>query len=392
MKKLQLLIMAMLLGIVSLNAQNRDLSTLLAQLQTLSNTPLSIDDVIKQNFNVTEQAILLNHLESLTGSSSTNSNSFLAHTYHVLNLRGGAQDFGTMASDPPFVLNTIVAPLGISCFADDFDENGILYGLAYDSVSTSTNFVTVDTSDGTVVVLGDITAAIGAVVPTGLAFDFTTLTMYATAANNLYTVDLSDGTPTLVGAMGTTTSIWLVIDNDGLAYAADISDDNFYSVDLTTGGATLIGPLGVDLGFAQEATVNPETNEIFMAAYTGGGTGGVYSIDPVTGMGTLIGDTGPLDAEFGMFSVSGTPPIVGIGENISSQMSIYPNPATKGVVTIETSVQGEKQVTIFDVLGKKVIDTVISDTELNVSSLKGGVYIVQVIQNNATATRKLIIK
>ena len=34
----------------------------------------------------------------------------------------------------------------------------------------------------------------------------------------------------------------------------------------------------------------------------------------------------------------------------------------------------------------------ISDTELNVSSLNEGVYMVQVTQNDATATRKLIIK
>ena len=45
----------------------------------------------------------------------------------------------------------------------------------------------------------------------------------------------------------------------------------------------------------------------------------------------------------------------------------------------------------MDVLGKTVMNTTISGTELNIASLKSGVYMVQVIQNDATATRKLIV-
>ncbi len=396
MKKLLTLGFVLFISILSTNAQERSLSTLLGQLQELGNTtPLSVDEVIKTNFNQNEQTILFDYLENVSNNASTTGTTNILsseHVFHALNLRGGAQDFGTIEGDVlPFALTTILAPLGVSCFADDFDENGILYGLAYDSDTTTTNLVTVDITDGTTAVIGDISAAIGNGVPTGLAFDFSTSIMYATAGDTLYTIDLTDGTMTLVGAMGTTTGIWIIIDNNGLAYAADIGLDSFYSVDLTTGAATLLGLLGVDISFAQEATVDPATNTAYMAAYTGGGTGGIYSIDVTTGAATLIGDTTPLNAEFGMFSIEGTPPIAAIDDNLLANFTLSPNPASNGRVSIETSIVGEKQVHVFDILGKSVINTVVN-RDLDVSSLNQGIYMVQVTQEGATATKKLIIK
>ena len=84
-------------------------------------------------------------------------------------------------------------------------------------------------------------------------------------------------------------------------------------------------------------------------------------------------------------------PTLGVNENDISNFTLYPNPASRGVVNVETSTPGEKQVVVMDILGKTVINTTISGTELNIASLKGGVYMVQVTQNNATATRKLIV-
>jgi hypothetical protein len=379
------------------SAQDRDLTTLLAELQSLGNTPLSEAQVIKQHFNASEGAILTNYINQQSTASEPGMNSAAGggFIFHVLDVRND-DIFGTLNSAPPYSsINTILSPLPAVCFADDFDQNGVLYGLEFenDAVSgdpISRDLITVDTTDGTVTVIGDLLSSMGGATPTGLAFDFTTNTMYATASDTLYTIDLVDGTATEVGPMGTSTAIWLVIDNDGLAYAADITLDAFYSVDLTTGAATLIGVLGIDISFAQDATINPADNLIYMAAYTGGGTGGVYTVDPTFGVATLVGDTQPLNAEMGMFSVGGVPPL-GVEENDISNFSLYPNPATRGVVNIETSTQGEKQVVVMDVLGKTVINTTISGTELNISSLKGGVYMVQVTQNNATATRKLIV-
>ena len=52
----------------------------------------------------------------------------------------------------------------------------------------------------------------------------------------------------------------------------------------------------------------------------------------------------------------------------------------------------EKDITIFDVLGKKVLQAVVTSKELSISSLSPGVYIIKIREGEATATRKLIVK
>lgn len=72
-------------------------------------------------------------------------------------------------------------------------------------------------------------------------------------------------------------------------------------------------------------------------------------------------------------------------------LTIYPNPCGTGKIYISSKSASEKKIEIFDVLGKKVLDTTISSKEVNVSSLSPGVYIIKIKENEASATRKLII-
>lgn len=73
-------------------------------------------------------------------------------------------------------------------------------------------------------------------------------------------------------------------------------------------------------------------------------------------------------------------------------LSLYPNPVSNGKVYISTKNDSDKNIIIFDVLGKKVLQTTIPGKELNVSAIFPGVYIIKVTEDQATATRKLIIK
>jgi len=73
-------------------------------------------------------------------------------------------------------------------------------------------------------------------------------------------------------------------------------------------------------------------------------------------------------------------------------LNLYPNPVTNGKVNISTKKDANKEIIIFDLLGKKVLQTLISSKELNVSSLNPGVYIIKINEENATATRKLIVR
>jgi hypothetical protein len=78
--------------------------------------------------------------------------------------------------------------------------------------------------------------------------------------------------------------------------------------------------------------------------------------------------------------------------SIIEGLNLYPNPVSNGKVYISTKNDLEKEIIIFDLLGKKVMQTLISSKELNISSLNSGVYIIRITEENASATRKLIVR
>ena len=72
---------------------------------------------------------------------------------------------------------------------------------------------------------------------------------------------------------------------------------------------------------------------------------------------------------------------------------LYPNPVSNGFITITTPNNLEKNVNIFDVLGKQVYAKTIQNGEkVNVSKLNSGVYIIRIEEDAKIATRKLIIR
>ncbi|WP_129750715.1 T9SS type A sorting domain-containing protein [Flavobacterium beibuense] len=73
-------------------------------------------------------------------------------------------------------------------------------------------------------------------------------------------------------------------------------------------------------------------------------------------------------------------------------LNIYPNPVSSDRVYITSKSGQSKEVEIYDVLGKKILQATITGKELNISNLTAGVYIVKVKEGEATATRKLIVK
>lgn len=73
-------------------------------------------------------------------------------------------------------------------------------------------------------------------------------------------------------------------------------------------------------------------------------------------------------------------------------LNIYPNPVSSDRVYITSKSSASKDIEVFDVLGKRVMQVTISTKELNVSSLTPGVYIIKIKEGDLRATRKLIIK
>ncbi|MEW5676824.1 T9SS type A sorting domain-containing protein [Flavobacterium enshiense] len=79
-------------------------------------------------------------------------------------------------------------------------------------------------------------------------------------------------------------------------------------------------------------------------------------------------------------------------ENIIEGLSIYPNPVSGDRIFISSKNNLEKEVEIFDVLGKRVLQSTISNKELFIGSIPAGVYIIKIKEGEAAATRKLIVR
>jgi hypothetical protein len=91
------------------------------------------------------------------------------------------------------------------------------------------------------------------------------------------------------------------------------------------------------------------------------------------------------------FTFKGTSSVLSTNQNSISGLSIYPNPVKGGVLYIDTQANSEKNVAVFDVLGKQVLNVTTALNNVKVSRLVDGVYIVKITENGSIATRKLVI-
>ena len=81
---------------------------------------------------------------------------------------------------------------------------------------------------------------------------------------------------------------------------------------------------------------------------------------------------------------------LGLGDNNQNLFSVYPNPANS-YVNISSQEIGDKNIAIYNVLGKQVINTTTSE-RVDISTLTSGVYIVKISQNGVSSTKKLVVR
>tara|TARA_B100001778_G_scaffold41156_1_gene29534 strand:- start:868 stop:1449 length:582 start_codon:yes stop_codon:yes gene_type:complete len=79
-------------------------------------------------------------------------------------------------------------------------------------------------------------------------------------------------------------------------------------------------------------------------------------------------------------------------ENEKIDMVIYPNPVDGNYVTILSPSQGLKEIEVYSVTGRKVIDTAINGSTLDVSSLNTGFYLLKVAINGQNKVSKLVVR
>ena len=79
-------------------------------------------------------------------------------------------------------------------------------------------------------------------------------------------------------------------------------------------------------------------------------------------------------------------------DNKIHDMMVYPNPVDGNYVTILSPVEGLKEIQVFTVTGRKVMDTAINGNTLDVSSFNSGFYMLKVTINGQSKISKLVIR
>ena len=83
-------------------------------------------------------------------------------------------------------------------------------------------------------------------------------------------------------------------------------------------------------------------------------------------------------------------PTAGLEDISANSVKMYPNPAN-GVVYFSTSANDALTVSVFDLLGKQVMDAQNVQSQLNISSLNPGMYFVNMTQGSNVSTKKLLV-
>ncbi len=151
---------------------------------------------------------------------------------------------------------------------------------------------------------------------------------------------------------------------------ASIQSGNIFFVTSDANTATSNISAGNTITLSNTSITTPTTFRFY--GWNSEGSGGTFSIDDVV--------------------ISGNVSVLSTKQNQISGLSVYPNPVTNGKLSITSDSNDSKAVVIYDVLGKQVLSTVVTNQVVNVSDLTSGVYIVKITEEGKTATRKLVIQ
>ena len=79
-------------------------------------------------------------------------------------------------------------------------------------------------------------------------------------------------------------------------------------------------------------------------------------------------------------------------DNEILDLMVYPNPVDGNYVTILSPIEGLKEIQVFTVTGRKVMDTAINGNTLDVSSFNSGFYMLKVTINGQSKISKLVVR
>ena len=362
-----------------------DISALKTKLNGYSQMGISKRQAIKTYFTEAEKQLFYQYQEANRSTPATSLHSRSGNLIYALDIYLQYGDFGYMSTTGPYDI-TSVSTQEYDIYADDFDASGTLYlADAYWNWLYSMDYTT-----GTLTEIGPFWDILSDHWISGLSYDFNTNTWYAISIDGdghtqLYSLDVTTQELTAIGnGTGNPSGIWLEIDNNGIAYMADIVTDSLYTVNLDTGVATMVGPLDIDLEWAQDVTIDPADNTMYISGNLLEESF-VYTVNLSTGHATLLGTSNL--AEYGGFSMPGNP--LGVAQQTQESIALYPNPTTGNVVLSTPQGMDIQEVRLYDSTGKNM-DIHTDFPTIDLSAMAPGIYLMQVVTENGTITKKIV--
>jgi len=181
-----------------------------------------------------------------------------------------------------------------------------------------------------------------------------------------------------------------------------------FSVGISTKGSTADATWATDLfyGTSYRATVKYDQDNNIAQLWIDAAVEGDTSIS-----GTDEADPGDSMVAFGlrqsdselnegvlvdnlMIATTFAATTLSIERNSIEGFATYPNPVTNNMFTITASSINKKELTIFNVLGKRVLSSSFSGvkSDVDVSTISAGIYILKVTEGGKTSTKKLVIR
>jgi hypothetical protein len=283
---------------------------------------------------------------------------------------------------------TVMDFLSASSFA-----NNTWYAATYNATSGAT-FVSIDRTTGNRTIIGTM----GGKSVTGLAYDWTTSTMYAmtyeSSAAKLYTVNLATGALTAVGNVGSYLCICLGCTASGILYTVAVGTDELMSIDKGSAAPTIIGGIGFNANYAQDMEFDNSDGTMYYSAYNANsspGQGELRTVDLATGTTTLVG-VYQGNAEVTGFCIANTS--VGIDNPVAdNSVAVYPNPAS-GLFKVTASGREITRLSVLNNLGQLVFESQSPDKyfTVNTSNFEKGIYFVVVETEKGKTTRKVAVE
>ena len=185
-----------------------------------------------------------------------------------------------------------------------FGSGGVLYGLTNATAPTHPNaLVVIDPVTGAAQLVG--ATGLQTIVEGDLAWDRTTGQLYglydlASGQRRLFTLNAASGAATTLPISLSGDPSAMAFDSAGTLYVIDTSLGRLLTVNKLTGETLASVSLSSALGSVAGMAVEPQTHVFYVADGDSGGTDRLHSLNPPTGVLTVVGPTGLPDGLAGL--------------------------------------------------------------------------------------------